>query len=957
MTAVRRSGIFAALLLLGAGSQALAQGSFRRTADGVVVTPAAGPEGAVRLQVYGDRIVRVTTSPTREIEAPDSLMVIAEPAAGGFDVTEGGGRVTLTTPRVSADIDLASGNVSFRDETGNVILSESAPAAFAPVEVEGQRYVSVRQQFNRGTDEGLFGLGQHQNGQMNYNGEDVELAQHNIAVAVPFLVSTRNYGLLWDNNSITRFGNPRPYALAGERLRVTGEGGRPGFTARYYLGDRLAVTRQEPTVDYQYIEDQARWPAEARAPTAQATTGQNTAGNAVQTQRVVWTGTVHPDSTGTHRFRLYSSSYAKLYVNGALVLDRWRQNWNPWYHNFDVALTAGRPAEIRIEWEPNAGYIALLHNDPQPEEDRRSVSFASDVARAADYYFIGGDNMDGVIAGYRHLTGRAPIMPLWAYGYWQSRQRYETQDQLVGVVREYRRRGLPLDNIVQDWFYWRENDWGSHRFDPARFPDPQAMVDEVHRLNARIMISVWPKFYPATANYRELDAAGAIYRRNVESGDRDWVGPGYLSSFYDPYNSRGRDIYWRQIRDALGVMGFDAWWMDATEPDMHSNLSISERALRMGPTAAGPGAALFNSYALVHAEGFYRNHLAFRPDARPFILTRSGFGGIQRTGSAVWSGDIASRWDDFREQISAGVNFSMSGAPNWTHDIGGFALEERYERQDPAHVEEWRELNLRWFQFGAFSPLFRSHGEAPRREIYEIAPEGSAMYRSMEWHDRLRYRLMPYIYTLGADTYHRDGTIMRGLVMDFPGDRRAWNVADQFMFGRAFLVAPVTSFRARSRDVYLPAGTLWYDFHSGRTSLGGQTIQADAPFERMPLFVRAGSIVPMGPAIQHTAEGRGGPITLHVYTGDDGEFSLYEDDGVSRQYLSGAFARVPIRWDEAAGTLTIGRREGSFPGMAERREIRVRWNRPGAARALELDGRADVTVAYDGRRRVLKIRR
>ena len=943
----RRSLCFAvAALHVAVHGQALAQGSWRATENGVMVTPAGGSERAVRLQVYGDRIVRVTTSPERSIEMQRSLMVIAAPTASGFAVREEAGRVTLTTARLTAEVDLADGDVRFRDPAGNVLLGESAPASFAPVEVEGRSYVSVRQQFNRGSDEGFFGLGQHQNGQMNYNGEDVELAQHNIAVAIPFVVSTRNYGLLWDNNSITRFGNPRPYAFAGERLRVTGEAGRPGFTARYFLGERLAAVRQEPAVDYQYLDDQPKWPAEARA-----------SGEAVRTQRVVWTGSVHPEATGTHRFRLYSSSYARLYVDGRLVLDRWRQNWNPWYHNFDLELTAGRPTEIRIEWEPNAGYIALLHNDPQPEADRRSLSFASDVAHAADYYFIAGDDMDGIIAGYRALTGRSPIMPIWAYGFWQSRQRYETQEQLLGVVREYRRRGLPLDNIVQDWFYWPEAEWGSHRFDPARFPNPQAMVDEVHRLNARIMISVWPKFYPTTDNYRELDAVGAVYRRNVESGDRDWVGAGYLSTFYDPYNARGRDIYWSQIRDRLAVLGIDAWWMDATEPDMHSNLSIAERARRMGPTARGPGAELFNPYALVHAEGFYRNLIEHRPDVRPFILTRSGFGGIQRTGAAVWSGDVASRWDDFREQISAGINFSMSGAPNWTHDIGGFALEERYQRQDPAHVEEWRELNTRWFQFGAFSPLFRSHGEAPKREIYEIAPEGSAAYRSMEWHDRLRYRLMPYIYTLGADTFHRDYTIMRGLVMDFPAGRRAWNVADQYMFGPAFLVAPVTRFRARSREVYLPAGALWYDFHSGRSHQGGQTIDAAAPYERMPLFVRAGSIVPMGPPIQHTGEGRDGPITLHVYTGSDGEFSLYDDDGVSRQYLADAFARVPIRWNEQSGTLTIGPREGSFPGMAAVREFRVRLYRPDRARPMVLDGAGDETVRFDGRRQVLTLRR
>jgi alpha-D-xyloside xylohydrolase len=295
----------------------------------------------------------------------------------------------------------------------------------------------------------------------------------------------------------------------------------------------------------------------------------------------------------------------------------------------------------------------------------------------------------------------------------------------------------------------------------------------------------------------------------------------------------------------------------------------------------------------------------------------------------------------------------MSGAPNWTHDIGGFALEERYQRQDPAHLDEWRELNLRWFQFGAFSPLFRSHGEAPRREIYEIAPAGSAMYRAMEYCDRLRYRLMPYIYTLGADTWHRDYTIMRGLVMDFPADRRVWHVADQYMFGPAFLVAPVTRFRARSRAVYLPAGAGWYDFHSGRYAQGGRTIDAAAPFERMPLFVRAGSIVPTGPEIQHTSGGLTGPLTLHVYTGADGAFSLYEDDGVSRRYLSGAFARIPIRWDERTGTLTIGRREGSFSGMSAEREIKVRWYRPGRPRPLELDGAADRTVRYDGRPLVL----
>ncbi len=948
-----------AAALLGASSAALAAGSYRKTETGIIVTPDQGPEKAVRLQVYGDSIIRVTATPTADLDFPRSYVVTATPQARAFAVTEANGRVTLATEKVRVTVELANGNVSFTDAGGQVDLAETAPAGFTPVEVEGKNFLATRQQFNRGTDEGLFGLGQHQNGQMNYNGEDVFLFQHNIAVPIPFLVSTRNYGLLWDNNSITRFGNPKPYAYAGDGgsgLRVTDAQGRPGWTAQYYLGPRLAVTRTEATINYQYIRDQAKWPAEAKAQTVAADSGQNTAGNAVQTQRVIWSGRVTPNATGLHRFRLYSSSYAKVFVDGKEVLNRWRQNWNPWYHNFDVPMTAGKAADLRIEWEPNAGYVALHHSDPQPEPDRRSISFASDAGHAVDYYYVGGANMDEVISGYRQLTGKSVMMPKWAYGFWQSRQRYNNQDEVVGVVEEYRKRGLPLDNIVQDWFYWREDDWGSHAFDPKRFPNPKGMIDRVHALGARFMISVWPKFYPTTDNYKELERAGAVYKRNVESGDKDWVGPGYLSTFYDPYSEKGRQIYWRQMRERLAVLGVDAWWMDATEPDMHSNLSLEERAYRMGPTADGPGAALFNSYPLVHAEGVYRGWLDFKPDVRPFILTRAGFPGIQRTGSAVWSGDVASRWEDLREQISAGVNFSMSGIPNWTHDIGGFALEERYTKQDPAHIAEWRELNLRWFQFGAFSPLFRSHGEAPKREIYELSPAGSPTYRSMEWYDKLRYRLMPYIYTLAGDTFHRDGTIMRGLVMDFPGDRKAWNVADQYLFGPAFLVAPVTQFKARARDVYLPAGTGWYDFYTGRMETGGRTIRASATYERMPLYVRAGSIVPTGPAIEFTAQKPADPITLHVYTGADGSFSLYEDDGVSRQYLNGAFARIPMRYDERMRTLTIGAREGSYPGMVQSRTFNIRWMGPNRPRALDFDARPDATVTYTGTQQTVKLR-
>jgi alpha-D-xyloside xylohydrolase len=939
----------AAALMITCSSAALGAPNWQRTPSGVAVTPLSGPERAVQLQVYGERIVRVTESPDPNVAAARSLAVIASPTTTPFSVARTGNSVVLSTSNMRASVDLASGRVSITDASGRPQLAEYGVPRFAPVTYEDAPYVAVRQQFNRGTDEGLFGLGQHQLGQMNYNGEDVELAQHNMDVAIPFLVSTRNYGLLWDNPSITRFGNPKPYAkagAAGDGLQVNG--GR-GWAATYSVNGKTIAARQEPAIDYQYLENRSDWPAGTRTPDLS---------NTVPGLSVTWKGRLVPKTSGLHRFRLYSSSYARVYVNGRKVLDRWRQNWNPFYHLFDVPMTAGKPVDIRVEWDPDGGYIALEHSGPRPEADRHSIAFASEAAKAIDYYYIGGDNLDQVIAGYRQLTGKAVIPPKWVYGFWQSRQRYETQDQLLGVVAEYRKRRLPLDNIVQDWLYWPQDEWGCQCFDKARFPDPKGMVDQVHAAGAHIMISVWAKYYKGLPNYNELTSAGGMLTRMAdplpsEAKDPayikdmylDWVGPGHFNAFYDPYNRQAKNIYWRQVRDGIASKGFDAFWLDSDEPDFHSNISREETARRMSPTAAGPGRSLFNSYPLAHVDGVYQGWLATKPDVRPFILTRSAYTGIQRDSAAVWSGDVASRWDNFREQISAGINFSLSGAPNWTTDIGGYTMEPRFLKPTAADLDEWRELNLRWFQFGAFSPLFRSHGENIPREIYEIAPAGSPMYRSMEYYDRLRYRLMPYIYTLAGDTYWHDGTIMRGLVMDFPNDRRAWSTKDEYLFGPALLVAPVTEYKARSRQVYLPAGASWYDFYTGRVSRGGQTITADAPYERIPLFVRAGSIVPTGPAIQFTGEEQNPALTLHVYTGANGTGSVYEDDGVSRQYLRGKYARIPLRYDQATGTLTIGAREGSYTGMARSRTIRVRWITPG--RPLDLDS-ADETLTYTG---------
>ncbi|WP_338243401.1 TIM-barrel domain-containing protein [Aurantiacibacter hainanensis] len=926
---------------------------------GMIVTTDAGEE--IRVLAFADGSFRVTVAEDAD-DAVDSLMVIAE-ADGAPEFSSADGWASLTSSGGTAMVQLSDGRLVVYGREGELLLDENAAArSMTPVELEGQQWFATRVQFNRGTDEGLYGLGQHQNRQMNYNGEDVELAQHNMAISIPYLVSTRGYGLLWDNNSITRVGDPEPY----QRLRPDlifwsdrdsqGHGFEGGWKADYYLGDELVVSRREDTIDYQYIRDQERWPEEARAAVEAATTGQNTAGNAVQEQRVVWTGDVTMREGGTYKFRLYSSSYVSVFADGEEVLHRWRQNWNPWYHNFELDFAPGETKEFRIEWEPNQGYIALDYADPLPEADRHSVSFASEAGKAIDYYVVPAPGMDDAIAGYRRLTGEAPMMPEWAFGFWQSRQRYNTQAELLDVVSAYRDAEIPIDNIVQDWFYWPEDSWGCHCFDPARFPDPAAMVREVQDQNARIMISVWPKFYPTTEHAQELAAGNYLYQRPLEAGQLDWVGPGYANTFYDPYTAEARDIYWRQMRDTLLPLGFDAWWMDATEPDWHSNLSVEERKYQMTSPATGvPGAAIFNSYPLPHAEGVAEGLRDAQPDRRPFILTRSGFGGVQRASAALWSGDVAARWDDLRDQISAGLNLSLAGVPHWTHDIGGFALESRYSQEDPEHLPEWRELYTRWFQFGAFSPLFRSHGEYPHRETPIIAAEDPAMMESLTHYHRLRYQLMPYIYTVAAETHFEHGTIMRPLVMDFEGDRATWEIDDEYLFGPALLVAPVTEFEARSRQVYLPAGTSWIDLLSGARLEGGQTIAAPAPRERMPLYARAGAIVPTGPVVQSTAADTGGALTIHVFTGADGNFALYEDEGTDMGYREGEYSRIPMTWNDAAGTLVIAERMGNYPRMHATRQIGVIVH-DGEGTMPVFSEEATRTVAYDGKAVELSLR-
>ncbi|HVG42395.1 MAG TPA: TIM-barrel domain-containing protein, partial [Chitinophagaceae bacterium] len=616
-----------------------------------------------------------------------------------------------------------------------------------------------------------------------------------------------------------------------------------------------------------------------------------------------------------------------------------------------IPFAKDKKKALKIEWIPDGGesYLSAKWINPVAAEDVNTFTFASEAGKQLDYYFINGNNMDEVISGYRTVTGKATIVPRWAMGFWQSRERYKTQNEVLDAVAEFRKRKIPLDNIVLDWSYWKEADWGSQEFDANRFPAPDSMINVLHqKYNAHFMISAWPKFYEGIPVYKEFNSKGWLYPRNIADRQRDWIAQGYVSTFYDAFNKDAKKGFWELLHKKLYTKGIDAWWMDASEPDILSNVDPEKRKAQMTPMAAGLAAEYVNAYPLENAKGIYEGQRSVDPDKRVFLLTRSGFAGSQHYAASIWSGDIASRWEDMKAQRAAGVNFSMSGLPFWTMDIGGFSVERRYENAKGEDLEEWRELQVRWYQFGAFVPLFRAHGQYPFREIYNIASEDHIAYKSMLYYNKLRYRLMPYIYTLAGMTYHKDYTIMRGLVMDFPKDTAVKKIGDQFMFGPSLLINPVYTYKERTKKVYLPAGSGWYNLYSGVYEKGGRSISVKAAYDTMPVYVKEGSVLPFGPALQYIGEKEADTIALHIYTGADASFTLYEDENTNYQYEKGVFSTIPITYNEANKRVTIGARKGNFPGMLTARTFVITWIDKSHPVALDFDRKGTV-VKYDGK--------
>ncbi len=762
--------------------------SYDKTKDGVSFTL---NKGIMKIKICEADIIEVKYSELTAFPSSTSLVISNEwKISPEFKVIETPEEIIIVTSRIKIKVNRQSNSICYTDLNDNIILAESPEGGkkMKSATIAGINTYNCESEFSSPANEALFGLGGHPEDSlaMNYKGRNQDMLIKYMTGAIPVLLSTKGYGIMWDNYSPSMF-----------------------------------------------------YGAEAN----------NT------------------------RFKYVSES-------GELV----------------------------------------------------------------DYYFFYGPELDKVIALYRTATGNAPMFPKWSFGLFQSQDRYQSQKEVLSVKDNYRNNKIPIDCIVQDWFYWEPNVIGSHVMYPTRFPNPKAMVDELHSSNIHAMISIWPVMAKGTRNYDELQKAG-------EMTDIDWdnVMTHTLDNYYDAHSAKARDIYWRQAKDSLiARYGWDAWWVDQCEPDNGTRLDLR----RQTHFALGRGIDYFNTYSLMHTTGLYKNWRKDIPEKRAFFLVRQAFAGQQRNAATLWSSDITCTFKAFKIQVPQGINSCASGIPYWTSDIGGY----HFHWMPPDwSAPENRELFTRWFQFGAFSPIFRIHGKG-ERALFSSNWDASTKAILMKF-DNLRYRLMPYIYSLSHKVTSEGYTIMRALAFDFRTDPAIVNIPDQYMFGPSFLVNPVTeqlyslpgnTSTEKTRKVYLPKTEVWFDFWTGKKLKGGQTIDAAAPIGILPLYVRAGSIVPMGPFLQYATEKPADPIELRIYTGADGEFTLYEDENSNYNYENGAFATFQLKWKDKERLLTISERKGNFPGMLKERTFNIVLVNEKNGIGIDITAKPDQTVTYTG---------
>lgn len=750
------------LVLVVVTSLACNAQAYRKTDFGIKATI---NDIQVELQFYSSSIVRVIKYPEGKSFKKQSLSVVQVPQRVPFRLKQQGDELSLKSEKLKISINLKTGEIAYANKATRLLTEKESGAVFTHFDDAGVKTYSVSQSFVLDEDEFIYGLGQQQQGKMSQRDVKLNMIQGNTDDYIPFFLSSKGYGLFWDNYSPTIF-----------------------------------------------------------------------------------------------------------------------------------------------------------------EDNAEHTLFSSEVGDGIDYYFMCGQNADAVIACMRDLTGQVHMFPLWTYGFWQSRERYKSQDELVDVVKKFRELNVPLDGIIQDWQYWGNNyHWNAMEFLNPGFYDPQKMVDDVHGLNAHMIISVWNSFGPMTKQYKELGKINALFNFETwpQSGSEIWPPRmDYPSGVrvYDAFNPAARNIYWNYLDKGLFSLGIDGWWIDSSEPD-HFNPKQSDFD---ATTYLGSFRKVRNAFPLMTVEGVAEHQRKKTSEKRVFILTRSAFAGQQRYGANTWSGDVVASWDALRNQISAGLNMSLCGIPYWNCDIGGFFL---WNFKNPLENPDYRELHVRWVEFGTFTPMMRSHGEGAPRELYQFGQKGDPVYDAIEKYIILRYSLLPYIYSTSWNVTAHRSTMMRALVMDFAHDKQALDINDEYMFGKSLLVSPVTqpmnSSPVISKDVYLPKGSDWYDFWTGEKFNGGQTIKKEVPLDIIPLYVKAGSILPIGPKVQYATEKKWDDLEIRIYEGANGEFTLYEDENDNYNYENGAYSTITFSWNDKNKSLAIGDCKGSYPGMIASRRFNI----------------------------------
>ncbi|WP_446742155.1 TIM-barrel domain-containing protein [Silvibacterium acidisoli] len=738
-----------------------------RTSDGLVMH---NGDETLHLSVCGPDVLHIVAGPgDPKAASPVNPWILHPCETGEFQFNQTAEEATLRTAHVAVSIKLSSGQLFFKDSAGQTLLFESdrRTRLYVPDVINGEKVYHVSDRFQPGPYEGFYGLGQHQSGVFNYRGSVVEMAQANTDIAVPLLMSSNGYGLLWNTAS------------------------RSWFDNRY-------------------------------------------------------------------------------------------------------------PNELKMSTE---------------------------AADAIDYYFLYGPEMPQVIHHYDELTGHAPMFAKWAYGFFQSKDYYHSAKDLLDVVQRYRTEHVPLDVIVQDWFWWKSQGDPEYLEEYLKpYPDVPGALKKLHDEHIHAMISIWPLTDPKSDLYKELK-------------ERNLLIPG--TTDYDATNPEARELYWKHLAGKIFAQGWDAFWLDSSEPECcngYSDATLSDRQLFIGN-----GARYANIFPLLHSGNIYEHWRKTTDQKRVFILTRSAFAGQQRNAAMVWSGDVLGTFSSFRRQIPAGLNFELSGMPYWTTDIAGYGWPYERDTHDPSY----QELYTRWYEFGVFSPVFRTHGHRSNNtnEIFSYDSQTPTLIR----YDNLRYRLLPYIYSLAWRVTSEDYTPMRPLVMDWRTNEKVHDIGDEFLFGPSLLVNPVIDQGAVSRSVYLPPAARWYDFWTGAELKGDQRIQAEAPLDRIPVYVKGGSILPLGPQVEYTGQSPDAPLELRIYRGADADFNLYEDEGDSYRYEKGAHSIIPIHWSESDGTLQIGDRQGEYPGMPAARTFRVILVNGKNGSGQEVAAKWDKEIHYDGK--------